>query len=195
MSSKEITELLDAVAEGDNEAWEKLVPVVYDQLKKQARAALRRERAGHTLQSTELVHELFMRLVKQKDLRWENRIHFFKAATMALNWILVDHARHRNREGGPGKKIFADPEEAFNVFDPIKFSRKLEVLDLAIKKLESQERMKRKCQIVNMRFFSGMTYPEIAKELGVSVNTVKNDWQFAKAWLLREIKKRERYAV
>jgi len=191
--TRDISILLNAVERGENEAWAKLIPTVYQELKILARSTLRKERPGHTLQATALVHELFLRLIKRKDANWSNRVHFYRAATMALNWILLDHARKKGRRLGSGQIVVFSIDANCEPADPGGYSERLKLLDLALKRLDSDSRLSRKCQVVNMRFFMGMTNREIAEELGVSLNTVKNDWVYAKAWLLREIEKYDRH--
>lgn len=190
-SEDDITAMLMAVSAGNIEAWNRLVPAVYREIKNLARFALNKERRGHTLQATELTHELFARLLNRKEVQWENRAHFYRAAAMALNWILVDHERHRRKGGRPGSQglLHLDPVDAPE--DPRAYSKKLKVLDMALWRLENHGSLKRKCRVVNLRFFMGLTFQEIARELDVSATTAKNDWYFARAWLLREMRRIE----
>jgi RNA polymerase sigma factor (TIGR02999 family) len=167
----------------DREALDKLMPAVYDELRRQAERYLRRERAGHTLQTTALIHEAYVRLVDQRNVQWQNRAHFFGIAAQMMRRILVDHARGKRRakRGGSDVKIsLADATILVKEQD-------LDVvaLDEALTRLaEIDEQQSR---VVELRFFSGLTVEETAEVMGISPATVKRDWSMAKAWLYREL--------
>lgn len=181
--SHDITDILHAWRAGDDGAVERLFPVVYEELRKQARGYLRRERSDHTLQPTALVHEAYIRLAAQSEVAIENRIHFFGIAAKIMRQILVDHARQHNAEkrGGAAQRLSIENVDLI----PDRSAGDLLQLDEALKNLEKAD--PRKCQVVEMRFFGGMTESEIGEYLGVSEKTVRRDWQFAKLWLLREL--------
>jgi RNA polymerase sigma factor (TIGR02999 family) len=167
---------------GRQEALDELLPMVYDELRRLAGSCLRRERPGHTLQATALVHEAFVRLT-DAEVPWQDRAHFFSVAARAMRRILVDHARAHStaKRGGGVAKLCLDealavsPEPAAELLD----------LDLALKRLS--ERDARKGQAVELHFFGGLTQEEIAEVLGVSLSTVRGDLRFAKAWLHGEL--------
>ena len=168
---------------GDKEDLDKLMPAVYDELRRQAARYLRREQAGHTLQTTALIHEAYVRLVDQHNVQWQNRAHFFGLAAQMMRRILVDHARTKKRakRGGSVIKVsLADATLPVN-------ERDLDVvaLDEALNRLaEIDEQQSR---VVELRFFSGLTVEETAEVMGISPATVKRDWSMAKAWLHREL--------
>ena len=166
---------------GDRDAVDELLPLVYDELRRLANAYLHRERGGHTLQSTALVHEAYLRLIDQ-SVDWQSRSHFFGIAAQMMRRILVDHARARNAaKRGAGLKVTLD--ERMAVAD----ARDLDViaLDSALARLSAQDEGQAK--IVEMRFFAGLSIEETAEALGISPATVKRDWTMAKAWLMREL--------
>ena len=177
----EVTELLVAWSEGNEAALERLLPVVYEELRRLARRHMRREHAGHTLQTTALVHEAYLRLVNQRDVRWQNRAHFFAAAAQLMRRILIDHARgrHRLRRGGGAQKVSL--AEAADLFQ--KPAIDLLVLDEALKNLAEVD--ERQGRIVELRFFGGLSVEETAEVLKISPSTVRKDWTFAKAFLHR----------
>jgi RNA polymerase sigma-70 factor (ECF subfamily) len=162
-----------------------LMPLVYDELRQQAAGRLRREREGHTLQTTALIHEAYIKLIDQSDVRWQNRAHFFAIASQAMRRILIDHARTRQREkrGGANEDI---PLDAFvlDVAGPEK-SMDLVALDEALTRLAGYD--ERQARIVELRYFGGLEIEETAEVLGVSPATVRRDWSFAKAWLKNEL--------
>jgi len=170
-------------AVGDKEDLDKLMPAVYDELRRQAARYLRREQAGHTLQTTALIHEAYVRLVDQRNVQWQNRAHFFGIAAQMMRRILVDHARTKKRakRGGSVIKVsLADATLPVN-------ERDLDVvaLDEALNRLaEIDEQQSR---VVELRFFSGLTVEETAEVMNISPATVKRDWSMAKAWLHREL--------
>ncbi|HEY3137235.1 MAG TPA: sigma-70 family RNA polymerase sigma factor [Blastocatellia bacterium] len=186
-SQDEVTRLLLDWSDGNKAALDKLMPLVYDELHKLAHLYMNRERPGHTLQTSALVNEAFVRLVDQRSVRWQNRAHFFGIASQMMRRILVDYARGRHyaKRGGGAKKASLD--EAMIVSE----ARAAEVvaLDDALSALAEIDQ--RKSQIVEMRFFGGLSIDETAEVLGVSPGTVMRDWTLAKAWLHREISKRE----
>ena len=162
---------------------DQVLPAVYDELRALAERSLRHERGDHTLQATALVHEAYLRLAKRSDVPWEDRAHFSALAAQAIRRILVDHARHRRRakRGGQRNKLPLDavvtvaPEPGVNLVE----------LDEALTRFSEQE--PRKAQVVEMRFFGGMTADETAEVLGVSTRSVERDWRFARVWLFREL--------
>jgi len=181
--SHEVTEILREWSGGDENAAERLFPLVYEELKRQARFSLSNERHDHTLQPTALVHEAYLRLVDQTVLEAENRIHFFAIASRLMRQILVDHARKRNAEkrGGAAQRLSLDEID----FAPEEMAGDILSLNDALMRLEKMD--KRKAQVVDMRFFGGLKEDEIADALGVNEKTVRRDWQFAKLWLYREL--------
>lgn len=179
----EVTEILQQWCGGDRGAAERLFPLVYDELKRQARNYLRRERSDHTLQPTALVHEAYLKMVDQTSLSAENRAHFFGIAARMMRQILVDHARQHNTEkrGGAAQRFSIEDLDVL----PAQSAADLLELDEALKKLEKVD--ERKSKVVDMRFFGGLKEAEIAEVLGVTEKTVRRDWQFAKLWLFREL--------
>ncbi len=179
MTDVEVTELLGALARGEAEAHRRLVPVIERRLHELAEARMRRERADHTLQPTELVNEAYLRLAGG-DQVWENRAHFFGAAAEAMRRVLVDHARRRaaeKRGGGLEQVTFRELNVAADEPDV-----DLLALDRALEALaEEDERLGR---VVHLRYFAGFGIREVADILGVSPATVKRDWTYARAWLL-----------
>jgi len=178
-----VTQLLIGWGQGDKEALDRLVPIVYDELRRQAARYLRHERAGHTLQTTALIHEAYLRLIDQKNVHWQNRAHFFGIAAQLMRRILVDHARTRKRAKRGGSDMRVPLEDAV----AIARAPQLDVvaLDEALNRLAEIDEQQGK--IVELRFFSGLTVEETAEVLGISPATVKRDWSMAKAWLHSEI--------
>ena len=187
--SQEVTLLLSALTRGEDGAASKLVPVVYDELRRLAGSYMRRERVDHTLQATALVHEAYMKLVEQRSVNWQSRAHFFGIAAQLMRRILIDHARGHTREkrGGDHQKVSLD--EAF-VFVEQRADELLAVDDSLnlLAKIDP-----RQARIVELRFFGGLSVEEAAEVLGVSPKTVKRDWSVAKAWLYADLK--ERYGI
>ena len=181
----EVTELLVAWSEGDRAALDQLTPLVYEELHRLARNHMSRERQGHTLQTSALVNEAYLRLIDQKNVRWQNRAQFFSIASRLMRRILVDYARsHRYaKRGGDMRRVSLD-EAAIVAQEP---AAELVALDDALKSLAALD--PRKCQVVELRFFGGMSVEESAEVLGVSVVTVMRDWSTAKAWLHRAMEK------
>jgi RNA polymerase sigma-70 factor (ECF subfamily) len=183
-SPPDITQMLIDWSNGDHEALDRLVPVVYTELRRQAARHLRRERAGHTLQTTDLIHEAYLRLVDQKNVRWQNRAHFFAVAAQSMRRILVDHARRRHRAKRGGSGIVLPLDEGL-VMAAEKSDSDVLALDQALTRLAAID--VRQSQIVELRFFGGLSIEETAAVLGVSPTTVKDDSNIAKAWLRREM--------
>lgn len=182
-SSSNVTELLRAWSDGDKAALDQLIPVVYDELRRQASRYLQRERPGHTLQTTGLVNEAYLRLVNQNNVRWQNRAHFFGIAAQLMRRILVDHARtkHRAKRGGSALRVSINEAMVTTKDQDID----LVALDEALNHLAKRDPQQSK--VVELRFFSGLNVEETAEVLGISPATVKRDWSMAKAWLHREI--------
>ncbi len=178
MDKSEITQLLERLNQGDPDAAENLIGSVYAELRRLSGALMRRERPGHTLQPTALIHEAFLRLM-QGDPKWENRAHFFGAAARAMRRILVDHARARRAQKRAGGEVRVTFEE-LSVAGP---DPKLDLLavDEALAALEAED--PRLAKVVELRYFAGCSMEESADLLGVSVATVKRDWVYARAWL------------
>jgi RNA polymerase sigma factor (TIGR02999 family) len=182
-SQASITDLLQAVNSGSESARDELIGVVYDELRRLANGYLRGERSDHTLQPTALVHEAYLRLIGQDAVRWRNRDHFIAVAATMMRRVLVDHARGHNRDkrgGGAIKLSLADADH---------FTRSEEVdfvaLDIVLEKLAKD--YPQESQIVELRFFGGLSISETARVLKISESTVERDWRFARAWLLREM--------
>ena len=187
--ARDVTLLLSALTRGDEGAASKLIPVVYDELRRLAGSYMRRERVDHTLQATALVHEAYLKLVEQRSVNWQSRAHFFGVAAQLMRRILIDHARGHSRQkrGGDEKKVSLD--EAF-VFSEQQADELLAVDD-SLNQLAKID--PRQAKIVEMRFFGGLSVEEAAEALGVSPKTVKRDWNVAKAWLYADLK--ERYGI
>lgn len=184
---QEVTQVLVDWNKGDQNAPDRLMPLVYEELRKLARNYLQRERSDHTLQATGLVHEAYLRLVDQSSMSWQNRAHFFAVAAQVMRRILVDHARaHRaEKRGGEREKIEFD--EALAPSDEKAVD--LIALDDALQDLGQFD--PRQSRIVELRFFGGLTNEEIGEVLEISPRTIKREWRLAKAWLRREIMGKE----
>ena len=182
--SHEITQLLLAWSEGDREALDRLTPLVYAELRRLAKSYMRKERAGHTLQTTALIHEAYLRLIDAGQVEWRNRAHFFGVVASAMRQILVAMARERGcqKRGGGARQVSLD--EAMMVDKGL--DEDLVALDAALGALAQFD--ERKAQVVEMRFFGGLTEEEIASALGVSTETVRRDWRLARSWLRRKLK-------
>ncbi len=178
----DISALLRAWSDGDRGALDRLTPLIYDELRRLARRYLKRERSGHSLQTTALVNEAYMRLVDYERMRWQNRAHFFAVSAQLMRRILVEHARRHNLKRGAGVQHVSLEEAAVVGGDQ---DTDLVVLDDAMKALARID--PRKVQVVEMRFFGGLSVEETAEVLKVSPVTVKRDWRAAKAWLYREL--------
>lgn len=193
-SPQRITQLLVDWSSGDDAALDKLMPLVYQELRRQARHYLRNERVGHTLQTTDLVHEAYLRLADHRNVQWKERAHFFAIAAKIMRRILVERARSRGRvkRGGTAQRVLLD--DGIVSLETVPSGRQVDshgslldmlALDHAMQKLEAMH--SRKTKVVEMRFFAGMDNKEIAEVLGVAPNTVIRDWNFAEAWLRREL--------
>ncbi len=183
-SPKDITQLLVAWSDGDEAALEKLSPLVYEELHRLAHRYMRGERAGHTLQTTALVNEAYLRLIDWKNVRWQNRAHFFGVSAQLMRRILVDFARARDyqkRGAGMHALTLNDAIDATN-----EKGVDLVALDEALSALAELD--PRQSQVVELRFFGGLTNEEAAEVLKVSVATVRRDWSLARAWLHRELR-------
>jgi RNA polymerase sigma-70 factor, ECF subfamily len=183
-STHSVTDLLQAWASGDQAALDELLPLVYEELRRQARRYMRAQPAGHTLQTTALVHEAYLRLVGQSAVEWNGRAHFFGVASKAMRSVLVDHARARGaaKRGGSVRAITLD--DAGGVPGP-QASVDVLALDEALGRLTELD--PRKSRLVELRYFGGLGIEEAAAVLGVSPATVKRDWTTARAWLRREL--------
>ena len=184
-SSRDVTGLLRAWGNGDRGALERLTPIVYEELRRLARRYLRGERAGHSLQATALVNEAYVRLVDYKRMQWQNRAHFFAVSAQLMRRILVEHARRRNlKRGGAVQHVSLEDAAEVGQGRPTD----LVALDDAMNALGRFDA--RKVQVVEMRFFGGLSVEETAEVLKVSPVTVMRDWNTAKAWLHRELTSR-----
>lgn len=179
-----ITQMLKDWGEGDQDALDRLMPLVYGELRRRAASLLRNERPGHTLQATALIHEAYLKLIDQNSVNWQNRSHFFALASQAMRRILVDHARSRHREkrGGAAKNLPID--DAMQIAGPQRHVD-LVALDEALNKLAAFD--PRQVRVVELRYFTGLTNDETAAILGISNATVRSDWSMAKAWLRQEL--------
>jgi len=183
-SRKDVTDLLIEWGKGDQEALNKLMPLVYDELHRLASPLLRRERAGHTLQTTALVHEAYLELVDQRNVNWQNRVHFFNVAAQAMRHVLVDHARRRRalKRGGDfcrlsiDKAVISSEEKDADLLD----------LNEALNSLAAMD--PQQSRVVELRVFGGLSVEETAEALGISPRTVKREWSMAKAWLHRQLR-------
>ena len=181
----EVTRILAAIEQGEPQAAEQLLPLVYDELRRLAAAKLAQERPGQTLQATALVHEAYARLVgADADGKWDNHRHFFAAAAEAMRRILIDNARrkHRPKHGGDRRRVAADvaaPQPEMPLED-------LLALDEALDKLAKEEPAK--AELVKLRFFAGLTMPDVADVLGLSLATAERHWTYARTWLYAELK-------
>lgn len=182
-----VTQLLDAAASGDTLATERLFPVVFDELRRMAAGLMSREAGPHTLQPTALVNEAYLRLVGSREVAWQNRAHFFGAAALAMRRILIDRARHvkatRPRAGS------IEEESALPTLDSNgpreRAAEDLIALDGALERLRARDQ--RQHDVVMLRFFAGLTVEQTGEALALSASTVKNEWAYARAWLMREI--------
>ncbi|NNF00514.1 MAG: sigma-70 family RNA polymerase sigma factor [Pyrinomonadaceae bacterium] len=184
--SRRITLLLHEWKQGKEDAFNELFPYVYDELRRRASAYLRNERQGHTLQTTALVNEAYIKLVDKVGVEWEDRNHFFAIAAQAMRRILVDHARKRKRKKRGDKHENLPLDEA-RYLVPQEESVDLIALDEALTRLEKFD--PRQSRIVELKYFGGMTLDETADVLGVSNVTVKRDWNIAKTWLRQQLSK------
>lgn len=187
----QVTQLLHAASAGDPRAAEQLLPMVYEELHRLARAYMRKEKPGQTIQATALVHDAYVRLVGSAEVSWDSRGHFFGAAARAMRRILVERARQRaqlKRGAGWARTELRDVAEVTGASEP-EPATDLVALDAALTKLAAVD--SRKHEVVMLKYFAGLTNDEVAAALGVSSATVRNDWTFSKAWLIRELRAME----
>ena len=183
VSTHEVTQLLQAWRSGDDRALEQLIPLVYNELHRLSRRYMAAEQSGHTLQTTALVHEVYLRLVDAKSIDWQNRAHFYAICASLMRRILIDFARTRNYQKRGPDFAHIQLDEAATVSAVV--GSELLAVDEALKQLAAVDA--RKSEVVELRFFGGLTVEEIAAALQVSPVTVMRDWKLAKAWLLREL--------
>ncbi|MCH7720949.1 MAG: RNA polymerase subunit sigma [Planctomycetes bacterium] len=185
--ASQVTRILHRAEAGDRAAVDELLPLVYDQLRRDAQQRMAGERPDHTLDATALVHEAYLRLVGDRQLRWQNRAHFYAAAAEAMQRILLDHAKARGREkrGGGRKRV---PLSVADVADSWSFQETLS-LDDALRRL--MDRDPNIGRVVQLRFFTGLSINDTAEALGVSAATVKRRWEFGRTWLHRELTRDE----
>jgi len=186
MANEDVTALLLDWSQGDKAALERLTPLVYDELKRLAKRYLRRERSDHTLQSTALANEAFLRLIDQSQVQWQNRAHFFGVAAQMIRRILVDYARARRTDKRGGGVTQLSLDQAIGV--PDKRGVELIALDEALNELTRLD--SKQGRIVELRFFVGLSVEETAEVMAVSATTIKREWTSAKAWLFRELRER-----
>ena len=186
-SPQPISQMLQRWGQGDRAALEELMPLVYDELHRIAHRYIAQQAPGHTLQTTALLHEAYLRLVGQEEKHWENRAHFFGVAAQAMRHILVEYARAqlRDKRGGGALRLSLDGALDKALTLGPEQSAELVALHDALTELAKFD--ERQCRIVELRFFGGLTEPEIAAVLQVSQRTVSSDWRLARAWLLRQI--------
>ena len=179
----EITELLEQWSGGNQTALDKLYPLVYEELRRLARSYMKREPKGHTLQTTALINEAYVRIVDQKSVHWQNRSHFFAISAQIMRRILVDHARRylHAKRGGGARRVSLD--DAMIV--AAERSEEVLMLDEALSNLARMD--PRRCQVVELRYFAGLNNQEIASVLHISENTVMRDWNLARAWLYQQL--------
>jgi RNA polymerase sigma-70 factor, ECF subfamily len=179
----EITQLLEEWSGGNQAALDKLYPLVYEELRTMAHRFMRRERKGHTLQTTALINEAYLRLVDQKNVHWANRSHFFGISSQIMRRILVDHARRyaSHKRGGDAQQVLLD-EAALVTKER---ARELLLLDEALSSLSKLD--PRRSQVVELRYFGGLNNDEIAEHLKISANTVMRDWNMARAWIYQQL--------
>lgn len=181
-----VSQILEDLSGGDESAADELMPLVYDELRDLAAAIMARERSGHTLQPTALVHEVFLRLVPNKDIEWKGRAHFAATAARAMRRILVNHARDRTagKRGGGWKRVTLDVDARVDQAPEIE----LLALEEALERISEMSEMGGR--VLELRFFGGLTIPETAHVLSVSTSTVESHWALARAWLFRELSDR-----
>ena len=184
-TTPEVTQLLRAWSQGDEQALEQLMPLVYQELRRMAKRYMARENPGQTLQATALVHEAYLRLIEQRLVSWQNRAHFFAISAQMMRRILVDRARARHYDKRGGEACLISLDEALVVGQEMEPN--LVALDDALKSLAIID--PRKSRVVELRYFGGLSVKEAAEVLKVSIETVMRDWKVAKVWLLRELSK------
>lgn len=178
-----VSQLLVQWSNGDQTALDNLMPIVYDELHQMAKRYMKRQDSDHTMQTTELIHEAYLKLAGNKETEWKNRAHFFGVAAQVMRHILVDHARSKNsqRRGGDKQRITL----AENQFVSNERADEIVALDDALTRLAELD--ERKSRVVEMKFFAGLNFEEIAEVLQMSIITIKRDWSFARNWLSKEI--------
>jgi RNA polymerase sigma-70 factor, ECF subfamily len=186
-SSHDVTGLLEAWSQGDKAALDELTPLVHDELCHLAHHYMRRERGGHTLQTTALVNEAYMRLVDQQSVQWQSRAHFFAVAAQVMRHILIDHARTRGREkrGGEAQRVSLDEAETMSA----ERAAELLALDEALNELARID--ERRSKVVELRYLGGLSIEETAEVLKVKPITISRDWRWARAWLFRALQSAE----
>lgn len=186
LTADNLTALLVEWREGDQAALDRLMPLVYDQLRRIAHRYVRRERDGHTLQTSALVNEAYLRLADQKVI-WQNRAHFFAVTARVMRHILIDHARRRRyaKHGGEARQVPLEEASAMS----LERAAELIALEEALAELTNLDQ--RKSQVVELRYFGGLSLEETAEVLQISLMTVRRDWRAAKAWLYRRLKETE----
>jgi RNA polymerase sigma factor (TIGR02999 family) len=184
--NQEVTMLLSALTRGEEAAASKLMPVVYNELRRLAGIYMRREREDHTLQATALVHEAYLKLIDQRSVNWQSRAHFFGISAQLMRRILIDHARghKRDKRGGDQQKVSLDDVFLFAEQE----SDELLAVDDSLNRLARLD--PRQARVVELRFFGGLSVEEAADVMGVSPKTVKREWSVAKAWLAADLKER-----
>jgi len=180
---RNVTRILQDATRGRKDALDRVMPLIYDELRRIARGHLARERAGHTLTTTALVHEAYVKLEDVQEVEWQDRAHFFAMAARQMRRILVDHARSKKRAKRGGDAVVLSLDEASEL--PELEPEALILLDRALAKLD--ETNERQCRVVECRCFVGLSVEETAAALDISPTTVKRDWAFARAWLNREL--------
>jgi RNA polymerase sigma factor (TIGR02999 family) len=179
----EVTQLLAAIEQGDSQATAELLPLVYEELRRLARSRMANERAAHTLSATALVHEAYLRLVGANDKHWNSRGHFFMAAAEAMRRILVENARRKRQVGRGGNRQRVPLDDVDIAMDAP--SDDVVALDESLTRLEVHDAAA--AQLVKLRYFAGMTMPEAAEALGMSLRTAERNWTYARTWLHREM--------
>jgi RNA polymerase sigma-70 factor (ECF subfamily) len=183
MASEKVTQLLSELSGGNRAVVDELTPLIYQELKRIAGGQLRRERPGHTLQATALVHEAYIKLIDQRGVSWQNRAHFFGIASQIMRRILLDYAKSQNREKRGGGLHKTSLDEGLIVSEDR--ASDLVQIDQALTRLEALDA--RQAKVVELRFFGGLNVEETAEAMGISTPTVKREWAMAKAWLHREL--------
>ena len=190
VSTHDLTELLTEWREGDRTALDRLTPLVYDEIRRIAHRYVQRERDGHTLQTTALVNEAYLRLAGNQQINWQNRAHFFAVTAQVMRHILIDYARRRNyvKHGGEAQRVSFSEALASEESVPMSKPRAVELLALDEALNELAKFDPRKSRVVELRYFGGLSLDETAEVLEVSLMTVRRDWRAAKAWLFRRMK-------
>lgn len=185
-SPHEVTHLLKAISNGDISAWKNVIPIVQHEIHRIARNAMKRENPNHTLSATALVNEIYIRFANKKVQEWNDRKHLFNAAAVAMRFLLIDISRNQNRKLIKG----FIPLDGHEVSDKSNVNY-LSALDLALDKFSAVDGHQQHCRVINLYFFSGMNFTNIAKELNLSRDTIRKYWIYSKAWLLGEIERIE----